>query len=425
MADSQYSTRYVWHVIVVLTLVNVFNYMDRMALSMLAPLVKADLQLSDTQLGLLIGLAFSLFYAVCGLPIARWADRGNRKNLITTALSIWSVMTALSGAAQNFWHLLLARMGVGAGEAGCIPAAQSMLCDYVPLKRRAGVFALHGFGLYVGTMLGLVLAGTLSAVIGWRWTFVALGLPGLFFALLIRLTLREPRRGRMDGVQADATAIPLRAAVAMLWQCRTYRWLALLMIFNGFMQQGLLQWLPSFYLRLFGLDSASIGWYLGLGIGAGSGAGILIGGLAANWANKRDVRWPLWMGAVTTALALPAALAVIWVPSAAASLVFVVAMGVLWSIPNGPAVAIINSVVAPRARATAQSIAIFLTSVLGFGLGPLCVGMLSDGLASSVGEQSLRYALLAPVALLPLMAFVLHAAARTVSQDLAAAGTPS
>jgi predicted MFS family arabinose efflux permease len=421
-ADHYYSARYVWYVVLLLAVVNVFNYMDRMALSVLAPAIKADLDLSDTQLGLLVGLAFSLFYAICGLPIARWADRGIRRDLITVALTIWSTMTAVSGAAQSFWHLLAARIGVGAGEAGCIPAAQSIICDYVPLKRRAGIFAIHSFGLYVGMMVGLMLAGWLSETIGWRWAFVALGLPGLVLAVIVRTTLREPIRGFFDAVNSENVSSSLNSQVAVLWRCKTYRLLVLLMIVNGFVQHGLLQWLPSFYSRIFGLNISSVGIYLGMVIGGGSAAGLLIGGFLADKAIRHNVKLPLQIGALATFMALPAALAVLFVPSAAASLLFMGLTGLFWSVSNGPAIAIINSVVTTRVRATAQAIAIFLTSVLGFGLGPLCVGALSDYLTPIFGVEALRYALLAPVIFLPVMMIALYAAAKTLAEDLRAVG---
>ena len=159
---------YTWYVVGLLFVVNIFNYMDRMALAMLMPFIKADLQLSDAQLGLLVGLAFAVFYAVCGIPIARLADRGVRRNVIAVCLTVWSAATALSGAAQNFWHLFLARVGVGAGEAGCIPPAQSIICDYIPPRKRPGVFAFHHFGLIVGSMMGLAVAGALGEAFGYR-----------------------------------------------------------------------------------------------------------------------------------------------------------------------------------------------------------------------------------------------------------------
>lgn len=418
-----HSTQYVWYVIVLLAAVNVFNYMDRMALAVLMPSIKVDLRLSDAQLGLLVGFAFSVFYAICGIPIARWADRGIRRNIIAAALATWSVMTALTGIAQNFWHLFMARVGIGVGEAGCLPPAQSMICDYVPLERRAGVFAFHSFGLFIGMMAGMALAGWLGETIGWRWTFLTLGLPGIAFAALVRLTLREPRRGFFDTSRDTAVNSSFGGTLSFLWSCRTYKLLTCYEVLNGFVQYGLYQWLPSFYVRVFGLSLASVGVHLGIAIGAGSGIGLLIGGLLANKAARRDVRLPLIVGGAATAMALPVILGALFAPSALSSILLVSLTSLLWCVPAGAITATVYSVVMPWMRATTGSINIFVTSVLGFGLGPFCVGFLSDLLASSFGGESLRYALLAPVCLLPVMVIALYVATRNLRDDLLMVGT--
>jgi predicted MFS family arabinose efflux permease len=419
LATKHYSTRYVWFVIVLLTLVNVINYVDRMALAVLAPLIKKDMDLSDAQLGLLIGFAFAVFYALCGIPIARWADRGVRRNIIALALATWSIFTALSGAAQNFLHLFAARVGVGAGEAGCFPPASSMLCDYVPLRKRAGVFSVHSFGIYAGMMLGMVLAGWLGESIGWRWTFVAFGLPGIAMAILIRLAVREPQRGYYDTLRAEESSLPMSKTVGVLWRCKTYRLLVLYLVINGFVQYGLNQWWPSFYTRSFGLSLSSAGAYLGLSLGIGSGIGLLAGGLIANKAAQHDVSLPLKIGAVATVLAIPAAMGSLFVSSTMGSFLLVWLTSLLWTVPSGPALAMMYGVTRSTMRATAGALYIFLMSVLGFGLGPFCVGLLSDLFAPVLGTEALRYALIAPICLIPVLTVALYAAARVVKKDLA------
>lgn len=417
------SARYTWYVILLLTVVNVFNYMDRMALSVLLPFIKQDLELSDGQLGLLVGFAFSLFYAACGIPLARWSDRTVRRNIIALAIAVWSVMTALSGAAQNFWHLFAARIGVGAGESGCLPPAQSIICDYVPLKRRPGIFAIHNFGIYTGMMLGMGAAGWLGATIGWRWTFVALGLPGLVLAAIVWLTLREPVRGILDAVKTDTGALPLGKTLATLWHRRTYRLIILMYVTNGFIQYGLHQWWPSFYSRSFGLSAASVGAYLGIAVGAGAGIGLLIGGLLANKASQCDVRLPLMLGAAASVLAIPAAWGTLFAASASTSIFLVALTGLCWNISTGAVVTTVTSSVESHMRATAGAITILFAAVLGFGPGPLCVGLLSDLLAPSLGIEALRYAMLLPICLLPVLSFLFFRAALALPNDLRAAGT--
>ncbi len=415
---SDRQIQYVWYVIALLTIVNVFNYMDRMALSVLLPSIKADLALSDAQVGLLAGFAFALFYAICGIPIARYADRGSRRNLIAVALATWSIMTALCGVAQNFWQLFAARVGVGAGEAGGLPPAQSIICDYIPLHRRSGIFAIHSFGLIAGMMVGMALAGWLAEMVGWRWTFAALGLPGVAVAILVRFTLREPARGLLDVGSVDNVSRDRGRIVAFLWQCRTYRLLMLFFVSHGFVYCALTQWWPSFYARLFNLSLSSVGVYVGVSLGVGSMIGLLLGGALSNKGARRDVKLPLTIGAGAMCLALPSALGSLFVPSASISIALVLVTGVFWSVPNGAVLATLYSVVTPSMRATAGAITIFFSSVLGFGLGPTFVGLLSDALAPRWGVEALRYALLAPACLMPLTAFALYAAAATSAADL-------
>jgi predicted MFS family arabinose efflux permease len=417
------SVPYLWYVVLLVTVVNACNYMDRMALAVLAPDIQADLALSDSDLGLLTGFAFALFYAICGIPMARWADRGKRRNIMALALATWSLMTAASGAAQTFWHLFLARVGVGAGEAGGTAPAGSILCDYVPLPRRPMVFAIQAFGYTAGMMLGMALAGQLAERVGWRWTFVVLGLPGLALAAIVRLTLREPPRGVFEGMRGGERAFSLGDTILLLWQCRSYRLLTLFLILNGFVQAGLTQWWPSFYVRVFDLSAASVGVSLGLAIGLGSGAGMLVGGVVATRAVQRDVRLPLQMGMATIALTLPAAAGSILAPSASGSMFCVAATLLLLGLPFGAIAANVFSVAKPQVRAMAGAVAMFATSLIGFGLGPWCVGALSDLLAPEFGARSLRYAMLLPLSGLPFMVLVLRAAARSLPQDLHAAGT--
>jgi predicted MFS family arabinose efflux permease len=409
---------YVWYVVLLLAVVNVFNSMDRMALSVLAPYIKADLHLTDAQIGLLTGFAFAVFYAVCGVPIARWADRGVRRDIIALALGTWSLMTVLTGAAQNFWQLFVMRVGVGAGEAGGLAPALSLLCDYVPLKRRSGIFALHSIGLIAGIMLGLALGGWLGEVIGWRWTFVVLGVPGTLLALVVKLTLREPERGYFDGVKNAEPAPSFRRTVGILWGSPIYRLLMLVSVTNGFTQYGLNQWWPSFYSRVFGISTAYVGVYLGIALAVGSGVGVLIGGFLSDKFARRDVRLPLLIGAAAVLVAFPVSLASVIVESASVSLILVAFTGLLWSVLTSPLAVAVYSMALPAMRATAGAVMIFFTSVLGLGLGPFCVGVVSDLLTTMFGSEALRYALLVPISLFPVTIVGTYRAAMALPREL-------
>lgn len=417
---EDYSQSYIWYVISLLAVVNAINYMDRYALSVLLPLIKEDLHLTDGQLGLLVGLAFSVFYAVCGVPIARWADQGNRRSIITLAMVVWSAMTAVSGAAQNFFHLFLARIGVGAGEAGCIPPGQSIISDYVPVEGRPIAHAVHSFGSVIGLMVGMMLAGWLGDIIGWRWAFVALAIPGFLMAVIVRLTLIEPSRGLSDGYQGHigGDAIPLKEAIGYLRSCRSYVIIVQFFAVNGFLQAALMQWMPSFYERSHILSASEIGFYLGPALGIGSGAGLLLGGALSARLAAKDISLPLKVGAVGVAIALPALIGFLLAPTPDLSFLFAFVAWVFLSVSGGPVVAAVQSVVMPATRATASAIAIFFTSVLGFGLGPFFVGIVSDFIAAYYGVESLRYAMLSTLVLIPFMVILLYRASGTLNADL-------
>jgi len=273
-------------------------------------------------------------------------------------------------------------------------------------------------------LVGMALAGLLGEKIGWRWTFVALGLPGVLLALLVKLTLKEPRRGTFDANNAsvDATQTSLRATAITLWQCRSYRLITLFLVVNGFVQYGLNQWWPSFYAREFSLGLSTLGLYLGLAVGVSSGLGVLIGGVIGMKSAQRDITLPLKITAAVLALSMLTALSSLFVSSVEASIALVAITGLFWGVSNGPVLSAQYSVVHPSIRATAGSMTIFLTSVLGFGLGPLSVGFVSDLLAPDLGTQSLRYALVCPILLTALMIFALLAVCKVLRADLAMAG---
>lgn len=409
---------YVAYVIALLALVNVFNYVDRMALSVLAPAIKSDLHLSDGELGLLTGLAFSIFYAICAVPIARVADRGPRRTIIALALAGWSVMTALSGFVQSFWQLCMARIGVGAAEAGCLPPGQSLICDVVPLEGRTAAFSFHQMGLFAGMFLGMVLAGLLGDVIGWRWTFVALGLPGVLLALVVRFTLREPPRGRFEHAPSKDGSWSYRETIEYLWRCRTSRYLLVSMIANGYFLYGVNQWAPSFYTRAFGMTMSDAGLVVGPAVGLGSLIGLSLGGFLPK-SIAADVERPLRLVGYATFLILPGMLGFLFVPVASVSIAMLFLTSLFCSISNGPQVSAYFSVIPARIRATSGAIQIFLTAIIGFGLGPVGVGVLSDMLAPALGSgEALRYALLTPLIAAPIYAWSLVAASRVLVPDL-------
>jgi predicted MFS family arabinose efflux permease len=407
---------YTWYVIGLLTAINILNFMDRISMSVLVPYIKKDLGLSDGQIGLLVGFAFFLVYAVCGIPIARIADGGARKAVILFSLTVWGTMTSLSGAAQNFWHLLVARLGLGVGEAGCVPTIASLISEYVPQQRRSGVFAIMGVGGSVGAALGIGLAGWLGQELGWRWAFVILGIPPVILAILVKFTLRSPPRETVSRDKGEK-GTSFRDATGILVRARTYRRVAIFLVLNAFVTAGGQQWYASFYNRVHDMPLDVVGLWLGLATGVGSTIGLLIGGLASDRMARRDMRLPFILGASGLAISLPTSLAILFAPSPVVSIAMIALTGALINAPIGPVTAALYGTVPAQVRATGGAVAVFMIAILGYGLGPFCVGLLSDQLTPAFGEESLRYALLLPLVIYPFYIGILWAARKDVVAD--------
>lgn len=265
-----YGANYVRYAVGVLSAGYVFNFADRQILSILMQPIKQEMQLSDTELGLLSGLAFAMFYSVMGFPIARLADKYSRVNILAICIGLWSFMTALSGMAGNFLQLLAARMGVGIGEAGGHPASHSLIADYVPVERRSSAMGIYALGVPFGLLVGFLLGGWLEQLYGWRTAFLALGFPGVVLAALMYFTLDEPPRGNSQGgIKQAAETPPVREVVRHMWRIPSYWHMALGAGLQAFGTYGIYQWVPSFLTRSYGMQSGEIGTWLALIIGGG------------------------------------------------------------------------------------------------------------------------------------------------------------
>ena len=414
------SNSYVRYVIIMLAVVNVFNYMDRYALSVLAPSIQKDLHITDSQLGILTGVAFALFYAICGVPIGRWADRSNRRNIVAASLALWSCMTALSGVAHNFWQLLIARMGVGAGEAGGFAPAQSILCDYVPREKRGGVFALHNLGFIVGMSLGVAVAGLLVDVIGWRWTFIAMGLPGVVLAIVLFLTVREPTRGIYDAPAQRTEALSTLAALRTLARSRTYVPILIAVAAAGIINLGFNLWWPSFFVRSHDFDFTSVGTSYGIATGFGAAAGLLLGGLISNKGAEHGAGLPLLAAAIANALAAAVIVCALLVPSPIVSLVMIGVMQFCLQASTPCIMASMFSVVPASIRTTGGTLAYLSSTALG-GLGPLIIGAMSEAFTPRFGSDGLRHAMLVTTGLFPIVVGGLYFASRRIGTELSSA----
>ncbi|MDH3553191.1 MAG: MFS transporter, partial [Gammaproteobacteria bacterium] len=270
------------YAMVVLAIVYMFNFVDRQILSILLPAIRDEFQVGDTVLGLLAGTAFALFYVILGVPIAQLADRVNRRNLIAAAVAIWSGMTALSGLAANIWHLVLARIGVGIGEAGCSPPAHSMIADLYPPERRSSAMGFYTLGISAGIMLAYLAGGWVAQNIGWREAFFIVGIPGLLLALVVRFTLTEPRRGASEQ-RTDSGEPPTLSLVAtFLLARRSFLYMAIAAGLSAFVGYAIINFMPSFIVRSFNMEVAVLGFWLGLIYGIAGGFGFFMGGYFAD-----------------------------------------------------------------------------------------------------------------------------------------------
>lgn len=386
---------YRYFVLAVLTLVYALNFVDRQLLVILQEQIKDELELSDTQLGLLSGFAFALFYVSCGIPIARWADRGVRRSIIAIALTVWSGMTAVSGLAQNYTHLLLARIGVGVGEAGGSPPAHSMISDIFEEKERATALSVYSIGIYIGILIGFALGGFIADAFGWRMAFFVVGLPGIVVAIFLRLTVREPVRGWSEKREAEAgDAPPFLEVMRFLWSRRTFRHLALAGSLQATVIYGVGNWLPSFFLRNHAIELAELGVWMALTAGFGGGAGSFFGGWLADRLGQRDRRWYVWGSAILILSIAPALAIILTTGNLTLALLLTGLFHFLSASYLGPALAVSHGLVRLRMRALTSAIFFFFINLIGLGLGPLVVGMISDALAANRIGQPLAIAML-------------------------------
>ena len=356
--------------------------------------IKADLSLSDSQLGLLTGFAFAVFYVTAGIPIARWADRSNRRNIVALSLAVWSGMTAVSGMAQNYLQLLLARIGVGVGEAGGSPPSHSMISDIFPVHQRASALGFYSTGVNVGILFGFLLGGWLNEYFGWRIAFLVVGAPGILLALLVRFTVAEPIRGLSENKQVSDRPIPVTEVLALLWSRRSFRHLAVASGLTAFVAYSIISWGASYFIRSHGMSTGELGTWLALIMGLGGAIGAFGGGVIADRLGNRDKRWYVWVPAIAGLLATPFIVATYSVGSAYLALLCSVVPGVMGNVFLGSTVATVHGLVGVRMRAMSSAVFFFMLNIIGLGLGPFSVGMLSDYLALDYGQESLRYAML-------------------------------
>ena len=412
----------------------IVNFLDRQVVNILAEPIKNDLGLADWQLGLMSGLAFAVFYTFLGIPIARLAERRNRPVIIGVAIAAWSGFTMLCGAAQNFVQLVLCRIGVGVGEAGCTPPAHSLITDSVPKEKRASALAFYSMGTPLGALIGMVMGGIIADAYGWRTAFVLAGAPGLLFALLAVTTLREPRKQlSAEARRVQAGQATFGETLKLLATKRTFWLIAFAAAIKAFIGYGHAPFTASFFLRVHGEEIASLadrlnlqsvgflGLTLGLIAGVGGSISSLVGGAIADRYQKHDLRGYVAVPAIAALVTIPVYILAVSVPTATGALSIMVVNALLAALWYGPVYATAQSIVPPHMRATASAILLFIVNLVGLGVGPLAVGLLSDALSVHAGlgsAQGVRWALIIST-LFGVLAFVFFWMARkTIREEM-------
>lgn len=400
-----------------LVLVYTFNFIDRQIIGILAVPIKADLDLTDAQLGVMGGLAFALFYTGLGIPIAMLADRQDRSWIMTISLVIWSAMTALCGTVQNFWQLFAARLGVGVGEAGGVAPAYSLISDLYPARERSRALGIYSFGIPIGSATGIVFGGLIATWIDWRFAFFVVGLAGIAIAPLFKFVVRDPGHGVHDGGATVAPRPGLGEVLSLLLGKPAFWLISLAAACSSMMGYGMFFWLPSYLVRSFDVSILEASLYYGSILLVGGIAGIWMGGVLGD---------RLGAGSRSAYALIPAVAFVVTIPFyifgllagslavAIALLLVPTALGMVWL---GPILSTIQHLVPANMRATASAIFLFINNLIGIGLGTLAIGWLSDELTQHFGKEALRYSILAGTAFYVAAALLLLRASRMLDRD--------
>lgn len=401
----------------VMLLVGTASVFDRFIFALALEPIKQDLSLSDTQLGFMSGIAFAAFYALAGIPIARWADYGNRINLATFTTTLVGLMVILCGVVNNFYQMLIARAGVAVGEAGCMPTAQSLLADYFDRSERPQAMAIYAMFYPISMVVGYLLGGWLISACGWRTTFLILGVPAVVVAIIVKFTLKEPRSLTTKTMHKPGERSML-SDLKILYAIPSFRYLLLCSCILNFFVMGTGQWQASFFIRSYGMDTAELGAWLALAWGVFGVVGNYLGGyLATRFASEQEPRQ--MRGLAIAALSAGVASACIYLaPDQELSLLFIAVFALVGTLSNGPFFSAMQSLVPENLRSVSLALVFLFAHLIGFGFGPLFVGMLSDWLFSYLQEESLRYALIAVTPLVFIAACYYWKAGSCIAKDI-------
>ena len=406
-------------VLAILLVAYIFNFIDRQIIGILAVPIKAELALSDRQLGLMGGIAFALFYSGLAIPIAWLADRGSRVRIIAWSVGLWSLFTAACGLAQNFWQLFLARMGVGIGEAGGVAPSYALISDFYPRAKRARALAFFSLGIPIGSALGVFFGGWIASNLDWRAAFVIVGLAGIPAALLVKFGIKEPVRGGHDSLDGSASepAPPFPVVARTLATTPSFWLLSFGAASGSILGYGLIFWLPSFFGRSFGLELMEVSWFYGSIVLVGGIAGTWLGGWFADRTGPGDPGSYARIPAICFLIAAPVFAAGLFAPSlTVAWILFVIGqtLALAWL---GPVIAAVQHIVPPNMRATASASFLFINNLIGIGFGIFFLGFMSDAMTAAHGDDSLRYSILYGLGFYLLSSALYFVASRRLKRD--------
>lgn len=407
-----------YYVLGLLTIIYALNFLDRTIFNVLIEPIKKEFALSDTTMGLLAGFGFVLFYSLLGIPIARMADRLNRRNIVAIAFAFWSAMTYLCGMASSVATLALARVGVGIGESAGTPASQSMIADLFDKNERPRALGIYAIGTYLGVFLGYFIGGYVNQHYGWRMAFFTAGLPGIALAAVLWLTISEPRRGATAETFKPETIGP---TLGFLASQPSFVIVLIGFCLTTYTNYATAVWIPPFLARIHHLTSAEIGTYAGTFKGLAGMAGTLIGGLVVAQIGRRDDRWKLWAPAIMSGLAGPVFALCMLTQSFTLMVAMLALTSFMVGFHLGPIFAIAQTVAKPSMRALASAIVLLTATCFGQGIGPLAVGMINDALKGAYGTDAVRYSLLSAAVTTTLGALLFVWAARWIRSDIARA----
>jgi MFS family permease len=381
------------YALAMLTVIYTLNFLDRTVINILIDPIKRDYHLSDTEMGLITGFGFVLMYSLLAAPVARWADRGNRRSILTWGLTIWSGMTALAGISRNAIQLTLARFGVGIGEAAGTAPSASIISDLFPSHQRAMAMSVYQLGPVFGGFLGAFIGGWINQYYGWHRAFLVAGIPGLLVALIFRFTVKEPVRGTTEETQVRTRQQPIGETLDFIFSQKSYVLLLIGFSFTTYIQFGFGNWTAPFLGRIRHLNSAQIGTYLGTVRGVAGLIGTLIGGYLTDWFGHRDPRWRLYVPAICSMLACPAALLFLFSPSPVLSLAGFAVISAASPVHVGPIISVSHSVVKVGMRTFSTSLLYLISEIFGLGLGPYFIGAFNDHYAKQLGVNVIRYSM--------------------------------